>query len=168
MVMLRRFRASDMTLSSVRHISVNTRTKDPSAIIHTLRRCPWCTGHSRLFQPLIITQQPLRSLGTTSNQRFRLLAGLSNLDNLLQLVLANLSCRQNKLPSSSNRLRLLQLRNLRVTSCDKLRLVRCVLALLATLLTFLALSFLFLGLALVLETAQGLTDGSCGLASLFV
>jgi hypothetical protein len=47
---------------------------------------------------------------------------------------------------------------LRVTSGNKLGLVRAIFTLLATLCPFLALSFFLLGLALVLQTTQCLTN----------
>jgi len=47
---------------------------------------------------------------------------------------------------------------LRVTSGNKLGLVRAILAFLASLLPLLALSLFFLGFALILQTAQSLTN----------
>jgi len=69
---------------------------------------------------------------------------LSNFNNFLELGIANLSSRKYKLSSTTNRLGLLELLNLRITCGNELGLVRAVLTLLASLLPFLALSlFLF-------------------------
>jgi hypothetical protein len=75
---------------------------------------------------------------------------LSNFYNLFELGIANLSSREDKLSSTTNRLGLFELLNLCITCGNELGLVRAILTLLAPRLPFLALSLFLLGLALVL------------------
>ena len=135
-----------------------------------MRCCPRRPCHLRPIQSRILSKQlPSRTLAL-AHQRLRTLARAPNLRDLLELLLADLRRGQQELAPAADRLGLLELLDLRVTRGDELRLVGrvAVLALLAALLPFLALGVLFLGLALVLEAAEGLADRCGRLAGLFV
>ena len=92
-------------------------------ILLTLRSSSRRPRHSRVLQTLVVTQKPSTRLTTASNEAFGTLTCLSNLYNVLQLRLPNLRTGQYQLSPPPNRLCLLQLLNLGITSGYKFSLM---------------------------------------------
>lgn len=139
---------------------------------HTLGSCPWCPCHACSLQAFVVTEELSTGIASTCHERLCVLARLANLDDILELVLANLGRRQVELPPAADGLCLLELLDLRVACGDELGLV--VLGTVALFsfsglaLALFALGFLLLGFALVIETTQGLPDRCGGDAGLLL
>lgn len=136
----------------------------------------WSSRHLRHFKSsLVVAQQSPTSLGRLApfqiHKSTRILASLTNLDNFLQLGFTNLRSWKVQLSSFADLLRILEFLDLSISCCNEFRLVRSVTTVLSVFtlpLSFFPLSFLFCRLTLVLETTEGVADGSDLCASVLI
>ena len=133
-----------------------------------MRSSPRSSGHLGLLQPFVIVQKLSGCFCSTSNEGLGILAGLSDLDNVLQLFLSDLCRRENQFATAPNGLGFFQLLNLGVTSRHELGLVRSFALAISLALTLPPFGFFILGFTLVFETAERLADRSRRRTSLFV